>query len=112
MRNASRARQQKIILQRFRGSKRNRVHQGVKFPVALLQLGKDLVDLFIARNVALENSGIRQLPSEGFCFRPEPFVLVANSNLRSGRGKLLGDRPGDTALIGQAEYDCRLAFEI
>ena len=64
------------------------MHEGVKFPIARFQLREDLVNLFIARNVALENSGIRQLPSQGFCFCTEAFILVANSNLRSGRGKL------------------------
>src|SRR5271168_3199098 len=88
------------------------MHQDVQLPIPLLQLRKNLVNLLVTGNVALENSRIRQLSSESLCFRTKPFILVANSNLRSGCGKLLCNRPGDAALISQAENNRRLTFEI
>jgi len=45
-----------------------------------------------------------------FRFRPQTLHLIADSNLRSRRGKLLGNRPGDTALVCQAEYHGRLTL--
>jgi hypothetical protein len=88
------------------------VHQGVELAVTILQLGKDLVDLFIARNIALKDRCIRQLPGQGLSLNPQTLILIADGNPCAGLGKLLGDRPGDAALVCQTENHCRLTLKI
>ena len=54
--------QQKVVLQLLGGAKATECTRVLTFPIALLQLRKDRINLFIARDVALEDRCIRQLP--------------------------------------------------
>ena len=41
----------------------------------------------------------------------QPFALVIENQSRAGRGPCLGDRPGDAALVRDAENDAGFACE-
>ncbi len=68
-------------------------------------------------SVSMETSQRKVLVSgeiggELFCFALEAFALVADGEGGAGLGELLGDAPGDAALVGEAEDDGYFAFEI
>ena len=78
----------------------------------VFELFEDGVDLGVDGDVALEGFGVGEIGGELFGFALEALVLVADGEGGAGFGELLGDAPGDAALVGEAEDDGYFAFEI
>ncbi len=83
------------------------MHQGVELAVALPELGEELGDFFVARNVAAKGLGAGEFGDQRLRVFFEPLVLVGDGELGAGLLELLRDSPGDAALVGQAEDDSR-----
>ncbi len=78
----------------------------------VFELLEEGVDLGVDGDVALEGLGAGEVGGELFGFALEALVLVADGEGGAGFGELLGDAPGDAALVGEAEDDGDFAFEI
>ena len=96
--------EQEVVLEILGRSKGNRVNQRMNLAVvALADLLEDPGDLLVLAHVALEALRSGQAGDHGFGFLTKPLVLVCDCYLRAGGVKLLGNGPGNTALVGQAE---------
>src|SRR5205085_9697763 len=82
----------------------------VELAVARLERVEKLGDLLVVRDVALERLGAREGPDEVFGFLAQALVLIGDGQLGAGFLKPLRDRPGDGALVGDAEDDGRAVF--
>src|SRR6185503_18496119 len=88
------------------------VDENVELAVGGLELLEDVVDVGIDGDVALEGAGAGQVGGKFLGVPLKALILVADSEGCPGFGELLGDAPGDAALVGEAEDDGYFAFEI
>jgi len=88
------------------------VDEDVNFSVGGSELLEDTVDVGVDGDVAAEGLSSGEVGGELFSFALETLVLVADGEGGAGFGELLGDGPGDAALVGEAEDDGYFAFEV
>ena len=94
------------------GREADGVDEDVEFAVGGFELLEDGVDVGVDGDVAAEGFGAGEIGGELFGFALEALALVADGEGGAGFGELLGDAPGDAALVGEAEDDGYFAFEI
>ena len=70
-----------------------------------------MIDLFVARDVALEALGPRQIGNQVRGFLRQPLVLVGDSQAHTRAMQLFGNGPGNTALVGNTENDRGFSVE-
>src|SRR5581483_6656481 len=89
----------------------HRVHQRVQLTVALAELGEELVNFRIVRDVALEGLRVGKIGDEIAGLLREALVLVSDGQLRAGLLQFLRYSPGDAALVGDSEDDRDPSFQ-
>ena len=99
-------------LEVLRGRERDGVHEHVE-PAAegVGRLREDPVEVVVRADVALGDElrvDLRRKVAHGLL---DPLALERERELRAFRGEPLGDRPGDRALVGDAQHERLLAFE-
>ena len=68
--------------------------------VAFFELCEELVDFLVAGDITLEGFSSGKLLDKAFCAGAHAFVLIADGERSAGGMQLLGDAPGDAALVG------------
>ena len=88
------------------------VDEDVELAVGGFELLEDGVDVGVDGDVAAEGLCAGKVGGELFGFALEALVLITDGEGGAGFGELLGDAPGDAALVGEAEDDGDFAFEV
>ncbi len=86
--------------------------EDIELGVFLLERGEEGFDFGIAGDIALEARGARQLVDEGLGLKFHAFVLVTDSEGRTGLVQFLCDAPCDGTLVGQSEDHGRFTCQI
>ena len=104
--------EEEVVFDRVGGGEGYGVDEDVEGAVGFFEGGEEGVDLGVEGDVALVGFGVGKRGGEVVGVPLEALVLVADGEGGAGFGELLGDAPGDAALVGEAEDDGDFAFEI
>lgn len=104
--------QQEIVLNLIGRCEGYGMDEDIELAVGLLESGKEGVDLGVDGEVALERPGIGERGGQLVGVTLETLALIADGECGPGVRELLGDSPGDTALVGESEDDGDFALEI
>src|SRR5207248_11552254 len=80
--------------------------------IARAQGREELLNLFVASNVAAKRLSARKFFDQPLGFLFQAFILISNGQLHAGCLQLLRDRPRNAALIGDSKDNRSAALEI
>ena len=84
------------------------VHQAVQFSITRLQILEQFGNLFVRGNVAHKSCRAGQIGDQILGFLLQPLVLIGDRQTPAAFVDLLGNGPGNAALVGQSKDYRRL----